>query len=44
MATALGYSPQFAAFDLIVLAAGHHVLQHFLCFDGTLPSRQLLLE
>ncbi|MFL9694421.1 hypothetical protein [Aeromonas veronii] len=24
----LGYSPQFAAFNLIVFAVGHHVLQH----------------
>ncbi|MFQ1933217.1 hypothetical protein ACK350_07065 [Aeromonas veronii] len=24
----LGYSPQFAAFNLIVLAVGHHALQH----------------
>ena len=25
----LGYSPQFAAFNLIVLAVGHHALQHY---------------
>ncbi|MFM5741616.1 hypothetical protein ACET6W_02680 [Aeromonas veronii] len=25
----LGYSPQFAAFNLIVLAVGHRVLQHY---------------
>lgn len=25
----LGYSPQFAAFDRILLAVGHRVLQHF---------------
>ncbi|MBJ7591791.1 hypothetical protein [Aeromonas veronii] len=26
----LGYSPQFAAFNRILLAVGHHVLQPFI--------------
>ncbi|WED78045.1 hypothetical protein [Aeromonas allosaccharophila] len=34
MATALGYSPQFAAFHHITHAVGHHVLQHYCVFGG----------
>ncbi|QSR74226.1 hypothetical protein [Aeromonas jandaei] len=41
MATAVGYSPQFAAFNLIVLAVGHHVLQH--CYVLTVHSLVALL-
>ncbi len=34
MATALSYSPQFAAFHHIAHAVGHHVLQHYCVFGG----------
>ncbi|MFQ2019339.1 hypothetical protein ACK34I_19515, partial [Aeromonas veronii] len=34
MATALGYSPQFAAFHHISHAVGHHVLQHYCVYGG----------
>ena len=34
IATALSYSPQFAAFHHIAHAVGHHVLQHYCNFGG----------
>lgn len=40
MATALGYSPQVAAFHHIAHAVGHHVLQHYSLFDGVYRDKQ----
>lgn len=40
MATALGYSSQFAAFYHIAHAVGHHVLQHYSLFNGVYRDKQ----
>ena len=40
MATALGCSPQFADFNHIAQAVGHHVLQHLIVFLALCIARR----